>query len=178
MKIILISGKAQHGKDTFCGFLQYYFEPIYNIKVIHFADALKFVCQQYYDWNGVKNELGRTILQRVGTDIVRAQDEHFWTDFVARLIKTFKHVDYVIIPDWRFNEEIEQLSKYFDFNDIIKIRVDRGSYVPPEMTNEQLKHKSEVELDDYPFDFIIDNTSDFSQLKDSAEELVRYLKGE
>ena len=91
MKIILISGKAQHGKDTFAKALQPYFEP-YNTKIVHFADALKFVCSQYYDWNGVKDNLGRTILQRVGTEVVRAQDEHFWTDFAARLIKTFKYL--------------------------------------------------------------------------------------
>ena len=177
MKIILISGKAQHGKDTFAKTLQLYFEP-YNTKIVHFADALKFVCSQYYDWNGVKDNLGRTILQRVGTEVVRAQDEHFWTDFAARLIKTFKYVDYVIIPDWRFDEEIERLSDYFNFEDIIKVRVDRGSYVPPQMTETQLKHRSETELDDYPFDFIIDNTADLSQLEESAKELVRYLKGE
>ena len=46
------------------------------------------------------------------------------------------------------------------------------------MTETQLKHRSETELDDYPFDFIIDNTADLSQLEESAKELVRYLKGE
>ena len=180
MKIILISGKAQHGKDT-CGkfFDNALREKGYSTKTIHFGDALKYVCSQYYNWNGEKDEVGRTLLQMVGTEIVREKDEHFWTDFVGRLARTF-NCDYVIIPDWRFEEEHERLLQWFDFNDIITIRVERyekweeeGEQIPfvnEAMTLSQLQHRSEIELDNYPCQYHIVNTT-----LEELEQSVNYI---
>ena len=179
MKIILISGKAQHGKDT-CG---KFFDTELRVKgfstqIIHFGDALKYVCSQYYNWSGEKDEVGRSLLQLVGTEIVRRKDEHFWTDFVGRLAHTF-NCDYVIIPDWRFEEEHERLLQWFDFNDIITIRVERyekweeGEQIPfvnEAMTLSQLHHRSEIELDNYPCHYHIVNTT-----LEKLEQSVNYI---
>ena len=179
MKIILISGKAQHGKDT-CG---KFFDTELRVKgfstqIIHFGDVLKYVCSQYYNWSGEKDEVGRSLLQLVGTEIVRRKDEHFWTDFVGRLAHTF-NCDYVIIPDWRFEEEHERLLQWFDFNDIITIRVERyekweeGEQIPfvnEAMTLSQLHHRSEIELDNYPCHYHIVNTT-----LEKLEQSVNYI---
>ena len=53
MKIILIGNKARMGKDTFANMLKE--ELNERAVIIHFADALKFVCKSYYGWNGEKN---------------------------------------------------------------------------------------------------------------------------
>ena len=53
MKIILIGNKAQHGKDTFANMLQKELEARDNsCSIIHFADCLKFVCKEFFDWDG------------------------------------------------------------------------------------------------------------------------------
>ena len=45
MKIIAISGKAQHGKDTTAGFLKSTLEADgYKVQVAHYADLLKYIC--------------------------------------------------------------------------------------------------------------------------------------
>lgn len=182
MKVILISGKAQHGKDTFSYFMkEELIKNHHSCCIIHFGDAVKFIAQKYFDWNGNKDEEGRTLLQTIGTEIVRAKDEHFWTDFVGRLARTLNY-DYILIPDWRFEEEHSRLAEYY--KDIVTVRVNRYKefnsfedcipYVNPIMTEEQLKHRSETELDNYPCEYVIANTT-LVELAGSAIELVKVL---
>lgn len=184
MKIILISGKAQHGKDT-CGVMleKELEQKGKKTQIVHFGDPVKFVCSKYYGWNGEKDKAGRSILQLVGTDIVREKDEHFWTDFVGRLARTF-NTDYLIVPDWRFEEEHERLLKWFNFDDIITIRIERfekweeeGEKIPfinQLMTALQLTHRSETELDNYPCQYHIVNTT-LEDLNDSVAYIVKEI---
>lgn len=54
MKIIAISGKAQHGKDTTAGFLKSTLEADgYKVQVAHYADLLKYIL---YTWGKVKKQ--------------------------------------------------------------------------------------------------------------------------
>ena len=59
MKVICISGKAQHGKDTTAAILKELLEADgKSVKIAHFADLLKFICKTYFDWDGQKDERG------------------------------------------------------------------------------------------------------------------------
>lgn len=182
MKIILISGKAGHGKTTFANFLEEELMLKGEVLRIAFGDLLKDICCRYYDWDGEKNEEGRALLQLVGTEIVRERDEDFWTDHVARFAAVMRP-DFVIIDDWRFVEEVERLSRFF--SDITTIRVERYEkwvgdhpdyinvpYKNPVMTKEQLAHRSETELENYICEYIITNTS-INSIREAAQELVK-----
>ena len=176
MKIILIGNKARMGKDTFANMLKE--ELNERAVIIHFADALKFVCKSYYGWNGEKNTFGRTLLQYVGQS-TRDNDEHFWTDFIARLIKAnlSKNYEYIIIPDWRYKEEYERLLKYFHYEDIITVNITRfnsdfSPYIPNELTFEQRQHKSEIDLDTYVCQYYISNFT-IEKLRESAQTFVK-----
>lgn len=178
MKIILIGNKAQHGKDTFANMLQEEFlHKGKTCGIIHFADLLKFICKEYYAWDGEKNQKGRTLLQAVGNKM-RELDEHFWTDFVARFIRHAVD-DYIIIPDWRHEEEYTRLLEYFDYDDIITVNIMRfvdenTPFVTPGMTEEQLKHKSEIDLDGYLCHYTILNIT-LEELQESAAALAEEL---
>lgn len=178
MKIILIGNKAQHGKDTFANMLQ---EELLRrgaiCGIIHFADLLKFICKEYYSWDGEKNQEGRTLLQEVGNKM-RELDEHFWTDFIARFIRHADH-DFILIPDWRHQEEYERLLEYFDYDDIITVNIMRfvdenTPFVTPGMTEEQLNHKSEIDLDGYLCHYTILNIT-LEELQESAAAFVEEL---
>ena len=97
MHIICVSGKAQHGKDTCAGIMQRLLEERgKKVRVIHYADLLKYLCKTYFDWNGEKDDYGRTLLQRVGTDTIRAQKPDYWVNFVIDFLKLFPNEwDYV-----------------------------------------------------------------------------------
>ena len=176
MKIILIGNKARMGKDTFATMLKE--ELNERAIIVHFADVLKFICKSYYNWNGEKDTFGRTLLQYVGQS-TRDNDEHFWTDFIARLIKAnlSKNYEYIIIPDWRYKEEYERLLKYFHYEDIITVNITRfnsdfSPYIPNELTFEQRQHKSEIDLDTYVCQYYISNFT-LEKLRESAQTFVK-----
>ena len=67
MQVIVISGKAQHGKDTTAGFLKDALEADgYPVLIAHYGDLVKYVCKMYLGWNGEKDEYGRSLLQYAG----------------------------------------------------------------------------------------------------------------
>ena len=104
MKVICISGKARHGKDTLAGILKNHLEDQGNrVLIAHFGDLVKYICEKFFDWDEQKDERGRTLLQYVGTDVVRTQEPNFWTDFIKKVLTLFPDEwDYVLIPDCRF----------------------------------------------------------------------------
>ena len=164
MRVIAISGKAESGKDTIAKEIkQLLEEQNYKVMIIHFADVLKFVCRQYFDWNGEKDEYGRTLLQQVGTEMREKNNPNMWVNITKELIRGIGvEFDYVLVPDTRFKEEIEMLNEYFDCISVRVLRQDIDAYGVTRvhvnhLTDEQRAHKSECDLDDYKFDFFISN---------------------
>ena len=101
MKVITISGKAQNGKDTTAGLLKAALEADgYKVLITHYADLLKYICKQFFGWDGQKDDAGRHILQYVGTDIIRQKRPDYWVGFVTSILELFPNEwDYVLIPD-------------------------------------------------------------------------------
>lgn len=57
MNVILISGKARSGKDSFANALSKILQSKdKKVLITHYADLLKYVCRQFFDWNGEKDE--------------------------------------------------------------------------------------------------------------------------
>ena len=168
MKVICISGKAQHGKDTTAGILKEFMElDGYKVRIIHYADLLKYICKTYFDWNGEKDDYGRTLLQKVGTDTIRAKDPDYWVDFVASLLKLFpEEWDYVIIPDCRFPNEINIMKANFD---TLHLRIFRSNFESP-LSIEQQNHISETALDKTEPDYAIFNKEDLIYLTNNILE--------
>lgn len=175
MKIICISGKAGHGKDTAAQFLKDQLElKCSNVLIAHFGDLVKYVCKTFFGWDGQKNKAGREMLQTVGTDIVRHKDPDYWVRFIADMLKFFEHTwDYVIIADTRFLTEIKYLTDHgFD---VIHIRIIRDEYLS-DMPIEQQNHESEIDLDDYFPDIYIHNNGYLGDFYDSLVVAVNELK--
>ena len=167
MKVCCISAKARHGKDTAAEFLKEYLERrSQRVLITHFADLLKFICKQYFDWDGNKDEKGRTLLQHIGTDIVGLRNPTYWSDFIVGILKMFENEwDYVIIPDCRYLVEVATLENVFD---TIVLRIERPNF-DNGLTDEQKRHPSEVEMDNYPFDTVIYNEESLEEFKIKIE---------
>ena len=164
MRVVAISGKAESGKDTIAKEIKYLLEEQnYKVMIIHFADVLKFVCRQYFDWDGQKDDYGRSLLQQVGTEMREKNNPNMWVNITKELIRGIgAEFDYVLVPDTRFKEGINMLNEYFDCTSIRVLRQNINSYGMASdhvnhLTNEQRAHKSECDLDDYKFDYFIIN---------------------
>lgn len=177
-KVICISGKARHGKDSTASILKTALESKgKKVLITHYGDLVKYVCKTFFDWNGEKDEAGRTLLQYIGTDCIRKKTPSYWVDFVLSILKHFPDTwDYVLIPDCRFPNEIECV-KNAGWN-TMHIRVVRSSngFVSP-LTEEQQNHISETALDKTMPDCFVLNYGDLDNLRDYVYELAGYLEG-
>lgn len=172
MRVILISGKAQHGKDTVGSIV--YDELVCRGETVltaHYADLVKYICKTFFAWDGVKDEYGRGLLQYVGTDVIRSKRPNYWVDFLSELFTIFSDEwDYVVIPDTRFPNEIDGMKKAgFD---VTHIRVQRDNFKSP-LTEEQQKHASETALDDVEPDILIKNDSDLEVLNSRVRRIIK-----
>ena len=169
MKVICISAKAQHGKDTSALILKEIYEAEgKKVLITHYADLLKYICKTFFKWNGEKDDYGRTLLQQVGTNIVGAKQPDFWVDFIINILTLFEGTwDMVIIPDCRFVNEIEKMKANFDTTLIRVIRPDFDNG----LTETQKQHPSETALDNFKFDHIIYNTGSLEDLKNKLSKL-------
>ena len=155
MKVCCISAKARHGKDTAAELLKDYLEMCgKKVLIIHFADLLKYICKQFFCWDGAKDEKGRTLLQYIGTDVVGTKNPAYWAEFVVSFLKMFENEwDYVLIPDCRYPVEVATVKSAFDTT---VLRVERPNF-DNGLTGLQKNHPSEVDMDNYHFDLVIYN---------------------
>ena len=173
-KFICISGKAQNGKDTVANLLKSELESQkYSVLIIHQADLLKFICKNYFGWNGEKDDYGRTLLQKVGTDVIRQKSPDFWVDFIERVTAFFDGSwDYILVPDTRFPNEIERLRT--QTSEVIHVRITRPDFLSP-LSPEQQKHPSETALDNTVADYNIINDDGLDSLQKKIKNLINKI---
>ena len=175
MKTILISGKAGHGKDTVAQLMKEELEKQgEKVLIIKFGDPVKWFAREYYNWDGNKNIQGRSLLQYIGTEMMRSYDEYYWGRIVSEFIAANKDFTYALIPDWRFYTEKEAVLAAN--KECYTLRVERPNFINPNMTEEQLKHISETELDHKSFDYIIYNNGSLENLCENTKLALDYFK--
>jgi hypothetical protein len=170
MKICCISAKAQHGKDTAAKFIKERLESKgQRVLITHYADLLKFICVKFFDWNEVKDEVGRSLLQYIGTDVVGKKNPAYWAEFIASILYMFDGTwDYVLIPDCRYPIEVATMKKTFE---TIVLRVERPEF-DNGLTEIQKSHPSEVDMDHYPFDYRLLNNGSLESFRDKLNSFT------
>lgn len=169
--IITISGKAGHGKDSFALSLKSDLEK-YGKKVfiIHYADYLKFLVKTVHNWNGEKDEKGRSLLQETG-GLMRKIDPLFFIKRLEEIVFLAKDdYDYVLIPDARFPNELNYFETIYRTYNVLVKRL----YIPEDkvvaLTSVQKKDVSETSVDNSSFHF----TYVFSG--EDLEDVYKYSK--
>lgn len=112
MFIIGIAGKKRSGKDEVCKALMDKFSETKRCVRVGFADALKQEVAEACDvtLNDIERnkENFRLILQGWGTDFRRSlHGKNYWIHIVEQTIASLPKDTVVIIPDVRFNNELE-----------------------------------------------------------------------
>lgn len=157
LKVIMISGKARHGKDYIAKLIKGRLQRECNKRVIilHFADILKSICKSFYGWDGTKTETQRQILIDVAKRY-RDMNKDFFAEIVATIVRDkAKEYDVFIIPDTRYPNEIEVMKSHSDM-DVVTLRIIRPNF-DNGLSPSQKSHESECSLDDYSFDWVMFN---------------------
>lgn len=161
-----------NGKDFIAKEIKSQLEQNGNkVLITHFADLLKYICKSFFDWNGKKDDEGRTLLQYVGTDIIRENNPNYWVNFLIEILDMFKNEwDYVLIPDCRFPNEVD-IFKEKDFN-VTSLKITRPNF-KNNLTDEQNNHPSEISMDNYTFDYELTNDNNYrNEVAKFLEEVI------
>ena len=137
--------------------------------------------RDYFNWNGKKDEVGRTLLQHIGTDVVRAMHPNFWTGIVVGLLQAFEpynDFDIAIVSDARFPNEVDIALQ--NLQNCVAVRIERtnpdgSEWINTALTEDQRKHPSETSLDCFAFDYVIHNDEGLELLKESAITVLKDL---
>lgn len=154
-RIVLISGKAESGKDTVANFLmrKSVAEVCYSL---HIAGCVKRIARESFGWDGLKDERGRALLQLIG-DGGRQYDPNIWInefllDLDCVLSQTNGKNFLVVVPDVRYKNEVLKILDWGHKNNIevLSIRVERPNHTN-KLTKEQQLNGSETDLDNWGF---------------------------
>ena len=182
--IILVSGKMRSGKDTFANYLtgklRSPWDPYGEWVPIKFADELKNRTCAFFgedlDFEApLIKEMYRPFLISVG-QLCRDINPDYWAMRAAQKIERLKNEDYsnFIISDCRFPNEIDYIKRVFSDELIITVRIvarlakmeERGAM--PRFFNDE----SEISLDNYHFDYTIDNSSSLGEFNHQIDKFI------
>ena len=99
--IFLIAGKANSGKDTSAEFIDNYVK-LKGLKVVNLqlSSYIKMYAKKISGWNGEEDSKPRSLLQELGTDIIRNKIWITIFDYFKRIYYNEKYKKYRIFMDW------------------------------------------------------------------------------
>ena len=171
--IFIVAGKSNAGKDTTCEFINSYVKRK-GLKSINlqFSSYVKMYAKNITNWSGSEDDKPRTLLQILGTEIIRNQiDRKF---FIKRIIEDIKvysyYFDVITISDARFPDEINDVVNCFD--SVYKIGLARPNFIS-KLDKEQKVHATELALDGYnDFDYYIINDGSIDELNNKIISII------
>lgn len=169
MQIFLIAGKSGSGKDEIAKIIKNYYEKNdKKVVITGFSKYIKLFAMEILDWDG-KNPKPRKFLQDFGVEARKSNERIFINRMLEDIILYQKYCDILVIADVRLIKEIEILKR--EVTDVYTIHViaDKSKN---KLTEEEQRHITEIELDNYQdFDYQITNNFD-TTLKDSVFKIL------
>lgn len=159
MKIILLSGFAGAGKDTFAevlcqhkGFTRFAFaDPIKETIAKQFHVPLEWLHSPLGKQKIVEGKTLRQHCIDLGEG-KRSEDIEYWGKQIVKQIQD-SNLQYIVISDWRLLPELFTIQKAFPDASILPIRIQRvNQYISP------VPDRTEYNLMGFPFFFTIQNS--------------------
>lgn len=183
-KVVIINGKPQSGKDTFCKYAQGYCDDdeSANTLIISSVDPLKEMLTQL-GWDGTKTDKIRDMLMDMKQLWVQNQDgpTMFLFNNILEFHKACTGEDNIVFVHIREPEEIKKLvNALTGFEsmgiDVISLLVIReGGEDTPNQPAETRRSDNEALINSYEYDVTINNDEDLIKLQELAAEFVDKL---
>lgn len=178
--IFLVAGRARSGKGTIAKYLENYYQDL-NKKVI-ISPYTKYLKKYIEDITGDKiddNNKPRELLQKISSDLIKKElnKHNFFIDRQLEDLEIYSYfADIIIIPDVRFEKEIEVIKE--KYSKVISIGVTRPNY-QSDLTKEQLNDITETSLDNYKkYDYVITNDESVKKLHTNLLKILEEIKKE
>lgn len=183
-KVVIINGKPQSGKDTFCKYAQGYCDDdeSANTLIISSVDPLKEMMTQL-GWDGTKTDKIRDMLMDMKQLWVQNQDgpTMFLFNNILEFHKACTGEDNIVFVHIREPEEIKKLvnaltgfeSMGIDVISLLVIR--KGGEDTPNQPAETRRSDDEALINSYKYDVTINNDEDLIKLQELAAEFVDKL---
>ena len=183
-KVVIINGKPQSGKDTFCKYAQGYCDDdeSANTLIISSVDPLKEMLTQL-GWDGTKTDKIRYMLMDMKQLWVQNQDgpTMFLFNNILEFHKACTGEDNIVFVHIREPEEIKKLvnaltgfeSMGIDVISLLVIR--KGGEDTPNQPVETCGSDDEALINSYEYDVTINNDEDLIKLQELAAEFVDKL---
>lgn len=183
-KVVIINGKPQSGKDTFCKYAQGYCDDdeSANTLIISSVDPLKEMLTQL-GWDGTKTDKIRNMLMDMKQLWVQNQDgpTMFLFNNILEFHKACTGEDNIVFVHIREPEEIKKLvnaltgfeSMGIDVISLLVIR--KGGEDTPNQSAETRRSDDEALINSYEYDVTINNDEDLIKLQELAAEFVDKL---
>lgn len=183
-KVVIINGKPQSGKDTFCKYAQGYCDDdeSANTLIISSVDPLKEMLTQL-GWDGTKTDKIRDMLMDMKQLWIQNQDgpTMFLFNNILEFHKACTGEDNIVFVHIREPEEIKKLvnaltgfeSMGIDVISLLVIR--KGEEDTPNQPAETRRSDDEALINSYKYDVTINNDEDLIKLQELAAEFVDKL---
>ena len=177
--IILIAGKARSGKGEVASYLKDYF--LKKEKKVILSPYTKYLKRYIVEVTGKEfndEDKPRDLLQKLSSDLIKKKlsTPNFFINRQLEDLSFYSYfMDVVIIPDVRFEEEINKVKE--NFTNVVTIGVKRKNYLSI-LTKEQQEDITEIALDNYcNYDYKIENTS-LEKLQLDVLKIIKNLEKE
>lgn len=179
-RVIAFGGGIGAGKDTAAEMaLQILRTNFVAAEQWSFAGELKRIAYEVFGWDHQKDERGRVLLQRLGTEVGREYNPNIW---INKLIAAYERAEgpnhftrtndtVVIISDARFQNEVDFANRYG-----ISVLLDGRSG----KVNGIVGHASEALHEVSGWSFTVDNSGSLGRLYDQVLAILqnaKFIKG-
>ena len=176
MKISLLGGKANSGKDTAAEFIdEYYRSRGLDVVNIQIASYLKMYAKNIAKWDGDNETKPRQLLQDLGTELIRKQIDQYF--FIKRIIQDIdiysRYFDIITISDGRLPEEFASIK--LAYPETVTVHVTRPGF-ESRLTKDQKAHVTESLVDTIEYDLDIVNDGTIDDLQKQCIELVQTIE--
>lgn len=178
MKIILLGGKANSGKDSAAEYIDEYYRSrgldVVNIQIAYY---IKMYAKEIAKWDGDNETKPRQLLQDLGTELIRKQiDEYF---FIKRIIQDIdiysRYFDIITISDGRLPEEFAAIK--LAYPETVTVHLTRPNFTS-RLTKDQKAHVTEALVDEIEYDYDLVNDATLEDLQMKSIELIRQIEKE
>lgn len=171
MKVVVINGSPQSGKDTFVDFFSSIYPLVENISTVDFIKDFLY----NYGWDGRKTPEARKAIADIKQALINFDDMAF--EIVADQIEEQRDKDFYY-DDFKCEvvvfvhcREPEEIIKYVEAFDAVTVYVDRPQASAP------ASNSADANVQNYEYDYVILNDSTFQAFTDKVYEFKKVLIG-